>query len=71
MRAQGAAAAATRDAAARPGGATVVVVSADKRARQDEQQAPAVTPVPALLSNKKRPSENGYGGVELDLSLRL
>uniref|UniRef100_A0A0A9HWN6 C2H2-type domain-containing protein n=1 Tax=Arundo donax TaxID=35708 RepID=A0A0A9HWN6_ARUDO len=73
MRAHRAASTGNRDAAAMPGGAGVDVVAADKKARQDEQQAAAVLPMPDLLSNKKRPSEC-YGverADELDLSLRL
>ncbi|XP_062194251.1 zinc finger protein 4-like [Phragmites australis] len=74
MRAHGAAATGARDTGASHGGAGVVVVDADKRSRQDKQQAATLPPVPDLRSNKKRRSENGYGverADELDLSLRL
>ncbi|RCV37682.1 hypothetical protein SEVIR_8G084100v4 [Setaria viridis] len=62
---------ATMDAPRRPKGGVRIVVAADNRSRQGMKKAALV---PALLSNKERSLEPGYGADstdELDLSLRL
>nr|CAB3489566.1 unnamed protein product [Digitaria exilis] len=60
------------DAERRPGRASQLVVASQNRSRQPMMKSDVV---PALLSNKEKPLEHGYGaadsGSELDLSLRL